>query len=295
MSHSLPPLQWLRAFEAAARHTSFSAAARELNMTPAAISYQVRNLEEYFGVALFERLARGLNLTEIGQAYLPSVIKAFSDLSASSVGMFGGVGKSSLTIRVTLSFGALWLSPRLTDFLNKYPDINVQIHSSLWIDSVGQQECDLEIRYGAGNWEGSQSEMLINEEILLVGSPDLTNSPETIEDLLDQPLIHIMGVEDSWDKLFNREGFKISPKKRRLKVDTSLIAMEMATTGAGYALIFKSFVQQYIDAGKLHVPLEVDLSTEQSHHLIYPKEKHKLRPEVHLFRDWLFEQVKQSD
>lgn len=294
MAHSLPPLQWLRSFECAARHNSFSAAARELHLTPSAISYQVKNLEEYFGTPLFERLPRGLILTERGRAYLPSVVKAFSDLSASSVGMFGSPGKSSISIRAAFSFGSLWLAPRLNGFLDKYPDIDVNLHSSLWIDHAGQQECDLEIRYGAGNWDGFHSEILIREKVELVASPNLNNPPENVADLLAMPLIHIMGVEDSWDRLFGREDVKIPKDKRQIKVDTSLMALELAASGAGYALLFRSFAEEYLNSGKLIVPFDVALETEQANHLVLPAHKKQLRPEVQLFRDWLFDQVKQN-
>lgn len=291
MAHALPPLQWLRSFESAARNSSFSAAARELNMTSSAISYQIKHLEDYFGCALFERRARGVTLTEIGRAYLPSVLKAFSDLSASSAHMFNSAGKSSLSIRVAVSFGTLWLAPRIADFLNKYPHINVHLHSSLWIDHAGQQDCDLEIRYGDGNWEGVQSEILIEEQIELVASPTLNDLPKTTSDLTGRPLIHILGVEDSWNRLFSREKIQLPLSSRQVKADTSLMALEMVKAGAGYALLFKSFTRTLLKEKKLIVPFEIDLSTEQANHLILPAGNIEQRPEVRLFRDWIFEQI----
>ncbi|MBL4908314.1 MAG: LysR family transcriptional regulator [Sneathiella sp.] len=291
MAHALPPLHWLRSFESAARHSSFSAAARELNMTPSAISYQIKNLEDYFQSALFERRARGVSLTEIGRAYLPSVLKAFSDLSTSSVHMFNAAGKSSLSIRVALSFGTLWLAPRIGDFLNKYPHIDVQLHSSLWIESSGQQDCDLEIRYGDGNWQGMVSEKLIEEKIELIASPNLPNPPKTVSDLVDCPLIHILGVEDSWNRLFIRENLHLPISKRQIKADTSLMALEMVKAGAGYALLFKSFTQTLLDENKLIIPFDINLPTEQANHLVFPKGKTDQRPEITLFKDWIVAQA----
>ncbi|MEH6403646.1 MAG: LysR substrate-binding domain-containing protein [Sneathiella sp.] len=294
MTHALPPLNWLRSFEAAARHSSFSAAAKELNMTPAAISYQIKNLEQYFGAVLFERKARGVSLTEVGRAYLPSVLKAFSDLSASSAHMFNSSGKSSLSIRVAVSFGTLWLAPRIPDFLKKYPHINVDLQSSLWIDNEAQQDCDLEIRYGDGNWQGIQSEPLIQETIVLVASPTLPFRPKTALELLDCPLIHIQGVEDNWSRLFNRENLSLPKNTRQIKADNSLMALEMVKAGAGYALMFKSFTRTLLNERKVIVPFKIDLSTEQANHLIFPMGSTEHRPEARLFRNWIFEQIAQE-
>jgi len=290
MTHSLPPLNWLRSFEAAARHSSFSAAAKELNMTPSAISYQVKNLESYFEAILFERKARGVALTEVGRAYLPSVLKAFSDLSAASAHMFNPAGTSSLSIRVAVSFGTLWLAPRIPDFLQKHPHININLHSSLWIGDDGLQECDLEIRYGDGNWQGVESEVLIHETIELVGSPKLPFQPKSAKDLLDCPLVHILGVEDNWSRLFNRENLSLPISSRQIKADTSLMALEMVKAGAGYALLFKSFTRSLIEEERLTVPFNINLPTEQANHLLYPKGKTHQRHEVKLFADWLLSQ-----
>ncbi|MBL4837611.1 MAG: LysR family transcriptional regulator [Kordiimonadaceae bacterium] len=291
MTHALPPLNWLRSFEAAARHSSFSAAAKELNMTPSAISYQVKNLENYFGAVLFDRKARGVALTEIGRAYLPSVLKAFSDLSASSAHMFNSAGKSSLSIRVAISFGTLWLAPRIPDFLQKHPHIHVDLHSSLWISSEGQQDCDLEIRYGDGNWQGVQSEILIHETIELVASPTLQFQPKSAMDLLDCPLVHIQGVEDNWSRLFNRGNLSLPNSSRQIKADTSLMALEMVKAGAGCALLFKSFTQSLIREKKLIIPFNINLPTEQANHLLFLKGKTHQRHEVKLFAEWLLDQV----
>src|SRR5262249_45316576 len=111
--HHLPPLTWLRGFEAAARTGSFTGAARALGLTQAAVSYQVRSLEQHLGFPLFERLAHGLRLTDIGRAYLPSLQRAFDEVSASTLGLFGAQGEASLAIRTPISFGSLWLAPRL--------------------------------------------------------------------------------------------------------------------------------------------------------------------------------------
>lgn len=154
MAHRLPNLNLLRAFEAAARHRSFTTAAEELSLTPAAISQQVRALENNLGFLLFERLPRGVALTHMGAAYLPPIRQAFDDISASTAGLFGLKGESSVKIRAPISFSMLNLTPRLARFNQEYPDIEVRLGSSLWADEVEAESYDLDIRFGDGNWSG---------------------------------------------------------------------------------------------------------------------------------------------
>ena len=174
----LPTLTWLRAFEAAARTSSFTAAAAELNLTSGAISYQIRALEAHLGFALFERRPRGVKLTPMGVAYLPPVRKAFEELADSTVGLFGGSERVQITVHAPVSLAALWLAPKLPAFNRIHPAIDVRLSSVIWDNPLPDDATDLEIRYGTGHWHGYRSERLMNQNIVAVCSPALLRDME---------------------------------------------------------------------------------------------------------------------
>lgn len=294
MVYRLPPLNWLRAFEAAARHLSFTAAAKELNLTPAAISHQVRSLEGQLGFPLFERLPRSLKLTNMASAYLPSVRKAFSELSMSTSGLFGGSGKQVVTVRCAASLSVLWLAPRLNAFLELYPDLDVRIYSAIWAESLEAEKVDIDIRYGDGRWSDGQAELLLNEEVIPVCSRALLNRDgpiRNVADFADQKLIHIMGVQDSWELLLRDHGVQRPHPRQSIQVDYSVNALELAAQGGGHCLVFESFAQPYLDQKRLIRPLDVAMRTDQSHYLIFPDRDEAQRPEVVMFREWLMTQT----
>ena len=293
--YRLPPLTWLRAFEAAARSGSFTAAARELNLTQAAVSHQVRSLEKHLGFPLFERLARSLRLSDMGKAYLPSVRKAFDELSASTAGLFGPVGERAVTVRAPISFAVLWLAPRLGGFLQAFPDIDVRLFSALWADALPAEEADIDIRLGGGRWPGLQAELIMNEGALPVCSEAFAaaNAPlKTPADLAGKPLIQIMGFEDLWMRFFRSAGLESGEAEHGIKVDTSLAALELAAAGSGCALVQRSFARHFAESGRLTVPVERELPLEESHYLVGPEGGGQPKPEALLFRDWLLEEAR---
>ena len=179
MKKNLPPLNWLRTFEASARHLSFTHAASELNLTQAAVSHQIKGLENQLGCVLFRRLARGLELTNDGVAYLPAVQESVERLKAATEEIFGLGRRNLLTINVNLSFFMAWLAPKLNRFVDRYPDISLRVTTNVW-DSIidDSADNDLEIRYGHGKWRGKKSDRLTWDELFPVCSPDyLKNSP----------------------------------------------------------------------------------------------------------------------
>lgn len=293
LSYQLPPLTWLRAFEASARSLSFTAAARELNLTPAAISHQVRSLEDYLGFPLFERLPRSLRLTSMANAYLPSVRKAFSELSISTSGLFGG-GQQGLAVRCASSLSVFWLAPRMHLFLEQYPDIDLRLYSSNWAESLSAEKIDVDIRYGDGRWSDYRSELLMNEKVIPVCSQSLIDRDGPVREVADfagQHLIQIMGVEDTWERLFLTHNVERPAQRRRILVDNSYLALEMACQGVGHALVFESFARSYLDEGKLVRSLGIALETEQSHYLLFPDDTPLHKPEVMVFRDWILAQA----
>ena len=286
----LPTLTWLRAFEAAARTASFSAAAAELNLTSGAISYQIRALEAHLGFALFERLPRGVKLTPMGVAYLPPVRKAFEELADSTVGLFGGTERVQITVHAPVSLAALWLAPRLPAFSAINPSIDVRLSSVIWDNAVLDEATDLEIRYGAGHWHGYRSERLLNQNIISVCSPTLLRDAELggdAESLLSRRLIHIMGYENHWLKARQALGLADVPPGVGPTVDTTIAALELAAAGAGVALAHRIFLGAYFATGRLVSALPQEFTDDNSYFVITPERPQRVRREVQVFRDWL--------
>jgi LysR family glycine cleavage system transcriptional activator len=286
----LPSLTWLRAFEAAARTSSFTAAAAELNLTSGAISYQIRGLEAHLGFALFERLPRGVKLTPMGVAYLPPVRKAFEELADSTVGLFGGAERVQITVHAPVSLAALWLAPKLPAFSRANPSIDVRLSSVIWDNAVLDEATDLEIRYGSGLWHGYHSERLLNQHIRAVCSASLLQAAgpnAAASDLLPRHLIHIIGYENHWLKVRQVLNLAGAPSGAGPTVDTTVAALELAAAGAGVALAHSIFLGAYFATGRLVNALSEEFTDDNSYFVITPERPQRVRREVQLLRDWL--------
>jgi LysR family transcriptional regulator, glycine cleavage system transcriptional activator len=279
----LPTLTWLRAFEAAARTSSFTAAAAELNLTSGAISYQIRALEGYLGFALFERLPRGVKLTAMGVAYLPPVRKAFEELADSTVGLFGGSERAQISVHAPVSLAALWLAPKLPAFIAAHPGIDVRLSSVIWDNPMPDEATDLEIRYGSGQWRGYRSERLLNQRIVAVCSPTLLERAS----LLPRHLIHIMGHENHWLQVRNALQIEDTAAEPGPTVDTTIAALELAANGAGCALAHRIFLSAYLTTGRLVFALDHDFTDDSSYFVVAPERPQRTRREVQLFHDWI--------
>ncbi|WP_419914366.1 LysR substrate-binding domain-containing protein [Hoeflea sp.] len=299
MSYQLPPVAWLRAFEAAARHSSFAAAANELNMTSAAISHQIRSLEKRLGFDLFERLPRGVRLTDMGAAYVPAVRKAFEDLSLATMGIFGSLGDKTLRIRVPISYASLVLVPRLPEFRSAYPGIELQLCTTIWGDGLNYESVDIDIRYGDGAWadqreKGGYIEKISDESSIVVCSPhyaERIGAGAGLADIGAGSLIEIMGCEGMWNDLMRQNGLEMIRHEAGVKSDTSLVALEYAATGEGAALVLDAFAQPYLDSGRLVQPVDARLPNEQAHYVLRrPGSQHA--PEVLLFTEWMLDSVR---
>ena len=284
----LPTLAWLRSFEAAARTSSFVAAAGELNLTSAAISYQIRALETHLGFALFERLPRGVKLTPMGVAYLAPVRKAFEELADSTVGLFGNSDPVQISVHAPVSLGALWLAPKLPAFLSAFPSIEVRLSSVIWDNAMPDDATDLEIRYGGGNWHGYRSQRLLSQPIVAVCSPTLLDKAghDVVASLGKMP-IRIMGYENHWLTVRQDLQLGMVAEKPGPIVDTTIAALELAACGAGFALAHRIFLQAHFATGRLVRALDREFSDASSYFVLAPERPQRVRREVHLFRDWL--------
>ncbi|WP_343563463.1 LysR substrate-binding domain-containing protein [Kiloniella sp. b19] len=290
MKHKLPPLNWLRAFEASARHNSFAAAAQELHLTSAAISYQVRSLEEYLGFKLFDRLPRGIRLTDIGGAYLPSLRKAFDDISMSTMGLFGGDEKRTLTVRLPISYGSFCILPRLKEFRDQHPHIDLRVFSSVWADRVSEEAVDLEVRYGDGKWQGWSADRLDHTHSVVVSAtprPEGQSEREYLLEQAEQGVVQVMGCEDLWTRMLRLYDLSGVDVKVGTIADNSYVALEMAMNGMGTTLVAESFARRYLESGVLVRAVEQELDVEQAHYVLIPEGTEMAKPEALLFREWL--------
>jgi LysR family transcriptional regulator, glycine cleavage system transcriptional activator len=284
MTPDLPPLTWLRAFEASARSLSFTHAAAELRLTQAAISKHVKSLEHHLRQPLFLRRPRGLELTRSGAAYLPKVQDALQRLAIGTREVFGQRRSNALTIRCAVSFAVNWLSPRLPDFLQRHPGTAIRLLSSVWNEPVDAEDIDLDIRYGLGDWPGYNSLRLTLETITPLCAPDcLLSAPE---DLRNHLLLHVLGYHEGWGVWLKAAGATGVDAGSGLQLDTSLTALELAAQGAGIALGRLSLSGQALSSGRLVAPFPLAVPIQEAFHLLVPTGAPR-HPERAAFVAWL--------
>jgi LysR family transcriptional regulator, glycine cleavage system transcriptional activator len=290
---SLPPLNWLRAFEAAARHLSFTHAAQELNLTQAAISKQVKLLELNLRQRLFERLPRSLALTKSGEAYFPKVRDAFERLNFGTQEVFGRQRGAVITVRCAVSFAVHWLMPRMPAFIAKHPAIKLRLVSSVWADNDIAGEFDLDIQYGTGNWPNAQSYRLTNETLVPLCAPALVHGKPALRDPVDlkkHTLLHVIGYQRGWATWLAAAGLTDMDPGRGLQFDTSLAAFELAAHGGGVALGRSSLIDQEIRSGRLIAPFDLAVPVDEAFYLITPTQS-AMPHDAGLFVDWLMSLV----
>ena len=288
-SYKFPPLKWLMSFEAAARHMSFTAAAEELGLSQAAISYQIKCLESMIDAPLFERRPRNLRLTSVGQAYLPPVRRAFDEMFASTAGLFGNPGEKVVSVRVAISFMTRCLAPAMKEFYALYPDIKINFWSSIWANSEETEDADIDIRFGTGDWPGFVSTLITNDTAILVSSPENAHMIKTREDLASVPenmMINVAGYDDLW-----RRALVHTDKRPRfdhgIRTDTTMTGAELVAAGVGFAFLSKLFTRNDLSNGRLVTPGNIELKMERAHYLLQPQSKKRPAREVLVFKEWL--------
>ncbi|WP_282609811.1 transcriptional regulator GcvA [Pelagibius sp. Alg239-R121] len=296
MKRHLPPLNSLRAFEAAARHLSFRQAAEELNVTPAAISQQIKQLEATLSVELFTRTTRALALTDAAEAALPEIRNGFDSLDGGVRTLRAQRDGGILTVSVSPSFGMRWLLPRLERFRQTYPDIDVRIDASNQLTDFGRGGVDVALRYGRGNYKGLTSERLITDIAFPVCSPNLLPDPQQLlepEDLHNHALLHVDWVMESesaptWARWLQRANITDIDTRGGLRFSMDDMAVSAAISGLGIVVAARAFVVADLAAGRLVKPFssELDMPTEFHHYAVYPAQK-AAQPKVSAFLDWV--------
>jgi len=300
MARPLPPLNALRAFESAGRHLSFTKAAAELNVTPAAVSHQVKALEALLEVPLFRRLTRALRLTDAGQAALPALSQGFDKLAEGVEQMRAHTESGVLTISVSPSFGAMWLVPRLERFRSRHPDIEIRIDGTDRLVDLSCDDADVALRYGPGGYNGVRVDCLFGQVNTPVCSPALLSGEHPLrrpDDLRHHSLLHIdwKDAEASWRMWLQAAGLHDIDPTRGPHFSMESMAVQAALDGHGVALIGDMLVAGHLAAGRLVRPFDPRLSTPLtfSYYLLSAKESTE-RPKVAAFRAWLLEEARAS-
>jgi LysR family glycine cleavage system transcriptional activator len=286
MTFNQPPLPWLRAFEASARLGSFTLAASELALTPAAISHQIRSLEAHLGYPLFLRRNRQILLTRLGESYLPAVRQAFGDLSLATTDIFGRTERVGLRVRCLQSFAQAWLIPRLPRFRAAHPEVRLQLHTAAWAGTLESEQLDLDIAYGSGGWAGVAASPLLSGSVLPLATPDMAADIPDLATLAHAPLIEIAGAGESWTRFFHRQSLPPPPKAPVMVVDQSSVALDMAAQGAGVALVFDAFAAPYLEDGRLVQVTGAKLQQDQGMYLLRSTAQTP-SADLSLFTDWL--------
>jgi len=300
-SRRLPPLNALRAFEAAGRLESLTDAAAELNVTPAAVGHQVRALENYLDQSLFERRYRAITLTEKGRLLLSGLTDGFDRLAETIDAFTALEERRPLMITCCNSFASRWLVPRLDEFHARHPDIDVRLDATQRLVDLRRDEFDLGIRFGPGHWQGLEADYLLDEEFIPVASPELLlrKPVEVPADLAGHTLLH---RDDSpgpapldwamWLQAAEVEG--VDPE-RGLRYSMESMAIQAALDGHGIALVSNVLVEADLEAGRLVRLFDIGLRTglDVAYYLAYAPSRLR-HPRVAAFRDWLLEEVARS-
>ncbi|MDQ8727151.1 transcriptional regulator GcvA [Bradyrhizobium sp. LHD-71] len=287
----LPSLNGLRAFEAAARHLSFTKAAEELNVTQTAISHQIKRLEEELGLRLFIRQNRTLTLTAEARDYLPGIRAAFQDLRLATERLKRKESENALIVTTIASFAAKWLMPRLSRFQQLHPAIDVRVTTSTELADFSRDGVDVGIRYGHGKWAGLRSDWLMAEELFPVCSPVLLTGKHPIrapEDLKKHTLLYSShDMEDDWRLWLTAAGEPLDILKQpSLTFDMIFMTVQAAIDGLGVAVGRTAFVESDLAAGRLVAPFDVTLPIDVGFYLVCP-EASADTPKIAAFREWL--------
>ena len=298
---SIAHLNALRAFEASARHQSFSLAAQELNVTPAAVGQLVRTLEDWLGSPLFVRSTSGrarLVTTEVAEQALPDIRAGLERLAVGLERLRSGSAGGVLTVAVSPAFAAKWLLPRIERFQAAWPETDLRLDTSLKPVDFVAQRIDVGVRYGRGLWPGLAAEKLMDEEVYPVCAPALlaTATLQAPGDLRGQVLIHDQSVDTStgfasWQAWLRHAGVQGVPTDRGLRINNSAAVLQAAIDGQGVALARSVMAHDDLAAGRLvRLFPQVRLESVLAYYVVYRPEC-IAQPKVAAFRDWLLREA----
>lgn len=261
-------------------------------MTQSAVSQQIKSLESAIGRQLFHRRARGLELTDIGRGYLPTVQAAFNTLEEGMVVLTGRAAPEVLELHSNISFATYWLTPRLQGFMTEYPWVQLDVATSIWPSEKPRNLAAVEIVLGLGKWEGRAGQRLMRDTIFPVCTPELARGIHDVNDLLQQNLFGLPGTLQTWDNwLAGHIGHRKFERPRTHLVSTWALSMQWALQGLGVALAHDTVANDLINSGRLVRPLEYALPMKEAYYLISP-EGSLINPAAKAFKGWLMREIK---
>ena len=290
MSTKLPPLNWLRTFEVAARMRNFTLAAKELNMTQSAVSQQVRLLEDYLNEPLFNRAPRKITLTKCGRAYLPVVQSALQELQRGTSDIFSPLKGGGVTIEVNTAFSILWLAPRLQFFMALYPNLTLHVINANWDSEFASGSAELSLRHGTGHWPELDFTRLITPRLRPYCSPQIAEQIHQPSDVLKWPLLNVIGNLPDWRAWLDE--YRLPHSKTRLihKTDSSVTAVAMAIGNCGLCLNYDEMVAPQVATGQLVAPLNDYLDSTESYFLVHRKDS-PLSKAAEVFKQWILAEI----
>ncbi len=285
MQKSLPPLGWLRTFEAAARHLSFTGAARDLNMTQSAVSQQIKSLEGYLGQPLFLRRPRALELTEAGITYLPVVRDAFRTLVRGTQAVTG-TQQNAVQVQSNITFAVNWLAPRLPKFRAQHPEVQLNIFTELWEPREMAEGAAVEIRYSLRPSDTVRTELLRTDHYYPVCAPEYQ---VTLETLQQHPLFDCSNLLSNWESWVEEQGL-IWEKPPITYSTTYLVSLSVAMAGGGLCLSHDTIARRLIDEGKLIAPFDHRAAMPEAYYLLLSPQAEET-PGALAFADWVRREV----
>ncbi len=295
MHRRLPPLNALKAFEAAARHLSFTKAAEELFVTQAAVSHQIKALEEFLSMKLFLRRNRTLLLTEEGQAYFLELKDIFKHLQEATERLLAKGSKGAITVAMPPSFANQWLVPRISRFSVEHPDIDVRIKAVDFDEGFLEDDVDVAIYYGKGRWSGVKADKLHTEYLTPLCSPMLFNGPKplnSLSDLKHHVLLHDLSRE-AWKNWLKSVGVSGVNVNQGPVFSHSMLVLQAAALGQGIALGNTILARPELDAGRLIMPFEEKVASRDAFYLVCDEAQADLG-KIAAFRSWILAQVEEE-
>jgi LysR family glycine cleavage system transcriptional activator len=291
---TLPPLETFRFFEAAARHLNFTRAAEEMHVTHGAVSQRIKRLEEHLGKSLFRRSGRQMLLTDEGRRLLERVRSAIGEIAEGVEAIQSGERDRILTISMVPGFAAYWLLPRLVEFIERHPDIVVNIRPTMSLTDFTRDEVDMAVRFGAGTWPGLISIKLYDEQLVPVCSPAFRSGrlPRAPGDLLKAPLLH--DERQPWSLWFKAVGLDYGDAGKGPRYGEQNLLLAAAIGGLGVALARASLVQAELESGRLVQLFPQSVPTKYSYFIVYPRSSEALG-KIQAFQEWLLEQVRSGE
>ena len=292
---TIPSLNWLRVFEAAARMESFARAAEILNMSNSAVSQQIKSLEKHLQTQLFTRGSKHVELTDAGNAFLPVVRQSLVSVEETADSLFGINRTNTLTLQATLIFGTSWLSPRLAGFYADHPDIQIHLSGAYHDEDYLRPGPELRILFGPVHRSWGQCDFLFNERIYPVALPEVGRTINKVNDFLDHTLIQVSVHNLNWNHVLRAGGIQSIPLQRFSFTDTTEMALFLAASGNGIALargpttdwtVNKLGLEPCGDAGGFPSP--------EAYFLVY-KNLESLSPASRSFREWLLDEVRSTE